>query len=294
MNYGPLLFLAAFFALATSWFGLVLTPQVQLGRLQPTNAVPAGSAYPVNRPGLARQGMEVYRANGCATCHSQQLSQNTTVFEVLLTDPGTNHAVLLSALLKVDPSLSGTNAQSVLNNLPRVVFRSPEKEPADAALRTLNVGGDKVALAIVPGGPDMAAGWGARRSVAEDFLYDYPVMPGSQRVGPDLANVAARLPDANWHLLHLYAPRVKVADSVMPPYRFLFEKRRIEHGASPDALSLPAELSPGLGYEIVPRPEAKALVAYLLSLRADAPLFDAPLSPALSPASSSAANAPAK
>jgi len=34
MNYGPLIFLAAFFALAGSWFGFVLTPQIQVGQLQ--------------------------------------------------------------------------------------------------------------------------------------------------------------------------------------------------------------------------------------------------------------------
>ena len=39
MNYGPLVFLAAFFALASSWCGFVLTPQLQIGRLQQTNTV---------------------------------------------------------------------------------------------------------------------------------------------------------------------------------------------------------------------------------------------------------------
>ena len=34
MNNGPLVFLAAFFALASSWCGFVLAPQLQIGRLQ--------------------------------------------------------------------------------------------------------------------------------------------------------------------------------------------------------------------------------------------------------------------
>ncbi len=63
----------------------------------------------------------------------------------------------------------------------------------------------------------------------------------------------------------------------MPPYRFLFEKRRIERARSPDALDLPPGLAPGDGYEIVPTQEAKALAAYLISLRADAPLFETPM-----------------
>ena len=40
MNYGPLIFLSAFFALVGSWFGFVLGPQLQVGRLdQTTNIV---------------------------------------------------------------------------------------------------------------------------------------------------------------------------------------------------------------------------------------------------------------
>jgi cytochrome c oxidase cbb3-type subunit 2 len=101
-----------------------------------------------------------------------------------------------------------------------------------------------------------------------------------------------RLPDANWHLRHLYAPRSAVKDSVMPPYRFLFEKHRIERARSAEALVLPSELGPEPGYEILPKPEATALVAYLMSLRANEPLFDAPISVAAASSSSTDTNAP--
>ena len=33
------------------------------------------------------------------------------------------------------------------------------------------------------------------------------------------------------------------------------------------------------GYEIVPKPEAKQLAAYLLTLKANAPLYEAPFTP---------------
>ena len=56
MNYGPLVFLAALFAMATSWLGFVLAPQMQIGQLQQTNTVPATVPYPASRPGLAQQG----------------------------------------------------------------------------------------------------------------------------------------------------------------------------------------------------------------------------------------------
>src|SRR5262252_7417043 len=164
MNYGPLLFLAAFFALASSWFGFVLTPQIQLGRMQQTNSVPAGEAYPVARPGLARQGLDVYRANGCAYCHSQQAGQTGTVCDVVLTAAGTNQTLLLSALLK----LNLNEPASLLTGLPRTIQKGLTKTAADAVSKSLNVGGAKAEVWIRPTGPDIDRGWGKRRSVAED------------------------------------------------------------------------------------------------------------------------------
>ena len=71
MNHGPLIFLGILFTLALSWCGLVFAPQIQLGRQEVVNA--KGQLYPPNRPGLAQQGREVYRANGCQYCHTQQV-----------------------------------------------------------------------------------------------------------------------------------------------------------------------------------------------------------------------------
>ena len=291
MNFGPLIFLAAFFSIACSWFGFVLTPQLQLGRLDQTNTVPAGALYPVARPGQARQGLSVYRANGCAYCHSQQVVQTGTVCDVMLTDAGTNQTALLVALRQVRPALSEAEDNELMTGLPKTIRQGLAKPEADSIVKTLTSSGAKAATWIVPVGPDIARGWGIRRTVAEDFLYDYPVMTGSQRVGPDLANVGVRLPDVNWQLRHLYAPRSEVKDSTMPPYRFLFEKRRIEKARSPDALALPPQSAPEPGYEIVPKPEAYALAAYLASLRADEPIFSAPVSVAAAPATDT--NAPA-
>jgi cbb3-type cytochrome oxidase cytochrome c subunit len=278
MNYGPLLFLAAFFGLASSWFGFVLMPQVQVGRLQPTNTIPAGEIYPVSRPGIAREGLQVYRAYGCAACHSQQVGQTGTICDVVLTEAGTNREAVLVALRQVRPGLSQAEDEHLLAALPKTVRQGLTKEEAEAVAKDLSVGGAKATVWIVPVGPDIAQGWGKRRTVAEDFLYDSPVMLGSQRIGPDLANVGMRLPDVNWHLLHLYAPRLQVKDSAMPPYRFLFQKRRIERTRSPEALDLPPALAPEPGYEIVPKRQAQELAAYLTSLKANAPLFVAPLS----------------
>jgi cbb3-type cytochrome oxidase cytochrome c subunit len=315
MNYGPMIFLAAFFALASSWCGFVLAPQLQVGHLQQTNTLSGGATYPLGRSGMAQQGLQVYRANGCASCHSQQVRQSGTVCDVVLAEAGTNQPALIAALLtlkcgtvlteteqhaaaaaKAQPAppiqaFSETEAKELLAHLPQPVRQGLTRAEADAAVKALNAAGGKAQLWIVPVGPDIARGWGLRRTVAEDFLFDNPVMPGSQRIGPDLANVGLRLPDANWHLRHLYAPRLYEKGSTMPPYRFLFEKRKVEQAPSPEALALPPEAAPEPGYEIVPKQAAQALAAYLISLRADAPLFVAPLVTA-STISAPATNAP--
>jgi cytochrome c oxidase cbb3-type subunit 2 len=293
MNYGPLIFLAAFFALASSWLGLVLTPQLKVGQLQQTNTL-SGALYPVARPGVAQQGLQVYRANGCVHCHSQQVGQSATVFDVLLAEPGTNRVALNEALRKVKPVLSAPDAEQLLSRIPVEIARFHSRDEAEAAVKTLSIGGAKAQFLIVPVGPDIARGWGKRRNVAEDYLFDSPTLLGSVRIGPDLANIGVRQPDINWHLRHLYAPKAEVKGSTMPSYPYLFEKRKAGRQPSPEALALPAEFAEKMkGYEIFPTPDAKALAAYLVSLRSDAPLFISPISVASAAPVEGATNAPA-
>jgi cytochrome c oxidase cbb3-type subunit II len=126
-------------------------------------------------------------------------------------------------------------------------------------------------------GADLDRGWGRRRSVSRDYIHDQPVLLGTMRTGPDLTNIGLRQPSEDWHLSHLYDPQTTSAGSTMPPYRYLFEQRRIQGDPSPNALKLPIGFQPPEGYEIVPTAQASALIAYLLSLRADVPLPEAPL-----------------
>ena len=65
----------------------------------------------------------------------------------------------------------------------------------------------------------------------------------------------------------------------MPPFRYLFEVRKIGAAPSPDALTLTGEFAPPAGFEVVPTTDAKHLAAYLLSLKSDAPLYEAPFTP---------------
>lgn len=126
-------------------------------------------------------------------------------------------------------------------------------------------------------GADIDRGWGTRRSVARDFMYDEPHLLGTMRTGPDLANVGLRLPSATWHYQHLYDPQITSEGSIMPPFRFLFEKRQLKPGELPpdEAVPLP-EGWLGADEYILPTRQGRELVAYLLSLRHQAPLPEAP------------------
>ena len=203
MNRPPFIFLGILASLALSFWGLIFIPQTQIGQQAATNLVETGELYPAARAGLAKRGAEVYRAEGCVECHSQQVRDRSF-------------------------------------------------------------------------GTDVERGWGVRFTVAQDYLGDYPVMLGIQRVGPDLANIGARKPDRDWQLRHLYDPQALVKGSMMPPYRYLFEKRRITAGTQPSERALKLENVPP-GYEIVPTESAEALAAYLLSLNSQVDLFEAPV-----------------
>ena len=65
----------------------------------------------------------------------------------------------------------------------------------------------------------------------------------------------------------------------MPPYKSLFEVRRIGVRPSPDALVLPKDFAPAEGMEVVPTREARQLAAYLVSLKNNVPLYEAPFTP---------------
>lgn len=215
MNSTPLVFLGILVALGSSWWGVIVAPRLQFGLGSTVVAKETGQHYPSARPGLAQQGAEIYRREGCNTCHSQLVRPEGFGF-------------------------------------------------------------------------DIARGWGRRRTVAQDYLRDDPVMLGHVRIGPDLANVGQRMGagDTNaqpalvaYHLKHLYHPRAVMSGSVMPAYPYLFEQRPIRGKPSADALKLEGEFAPPAGIEVVPTPDAHALMAYLISLRSSVSLPEAPVIP---------------
>lgn len=117
---------------------------------------------------------------------------------------------------------------------------------------------------------------GPRPTVARDYLRAQPALLGNLRIGPDLTNVGLRLTDPNSIHKHLYEPGAVVPASIMPSYRFLYHYRKIIGQPSANAITgLTGPYAPKPGYEIVPREEARVLVAYLLSLKRDYSLPEA-------------------
>ncbi len=83
----------------------------------------------------------------------------------------------------------------------------------------------------------------------------------------------------DFHHLHLYNPQIVSKGSTMPPFAFLYDVRQIADKPSAEALTFPpgSEYAPEAGYEVVPTRRAKALVEYLLSLKINYSLPEAPI-----------------
>ncbi len=158
-------------------------------------------------------------------------------------------------------------------------------------------------------GADIKRGWGLRRTVPRDYIYDRPVMLGTMRTGPDMANVGSRRYSEAWQHNHLFNPRAVNSWSIMPSFAFLYKREKVTSGVKSDqALNLGREWTvdpgrrwkptdaewaaiqqsnPNLSlefwltseeseYQIVPTDEGLNLVAYLMSLRkAETPLPEA-------------------
>jgi cbb3-type cytochrome oxidase cytochrome c subunit len=277
MNQGPLIFLGVFFTLASSWVGMILAPQLQFGKQQAVVMQDTGLLYPPERPGLARQGAEVYRANGCVYCHTQQTRQSDLQFSLVLVSPGTNRTAVAKVVAEIR---KGTldDARRYVGGAPAYIKEGiVTMKEAEDAVKKLTEAGAKAEMNYRTLGPDMVRNWGKRATVAQDYLLDSPPLIGEQRIGPDLANVGLRRPNKTWQLWHLYNPRLgDDAESIMPAYPYLFKIQKVGAKPSPDALRIPPQYLPGPGYEVIPKPEAHALVAYLLSLQSDASLEEAP------------------
>ncbi|MBG7608668.1 MAG: cbb3-type cytochrome c oxidase subunit II [Verrucomicrobia bacterium] len=116
-----------------------------------------------------------------------------------------------------------------------------------------------------------------RETNAFDFAGEKFAQIGVSRMGPDLSNLGRRvealyapadeMESEMWLYRHLYNPRWKPRhrSSSCPSFRFLFKETEIKGIASDESLPFEGED----GGEISPKPDARALVSYLLSLKKD-------------------------
>ena len=104
-----------------------------------------------------------------------------------------------------------------------------------------------------------------RGSVAGDYALEQPPLLGTQRTGPDLANVGLRQPSEVWNLIHLYNPRAVVPTSVMPGYPWMFIET-VMVSKSALVVPVPANFKPE-GKAVVATESAIDLVRYLQSLK---------------------------
>lgn len=119
--------------------------------------------------------------------------------------------------------------------------------------------------------------WGSRPSIPSDYGFskermDFwrqsPSLLGSERTGPDLTNIGQRQASDEWHLLHLYNPRLVVKESIMPSYKWLFKEIDSSEVSSKDiVINVPIEELKNPKNKVVATRKALDLVAYLKSLQ---------------------------
>lgn len=174
----------------------------------------------------------------------------------------------LTLLVAILPALHMQNSNGVLPNaepLSAEALRGKEMYIANGCIgchtqQVRNVDMDKV--------------WGSRPSIAADYAGDHrqdfwrntATLLGSERTGPDLTNVGNRQASKDWQLVHLFNPRIVVAQSIMPAYSWLFEIKPV--AAKNDVVvNVPKKYLGGDTGKVVASREALDLVAYLLSLK---------------------------
>lgn len=122
---------------------------------------------------------------------------------------------------------------------------------------------------------EMDKTWGERPSIPSDYYYSKmrpdiwrqsPSLLGSERTGPDLTNIGKRQPGLEWHLLHLYNPRIVIAESIMPAYPWLFVEKE-SHEVQENDIVLPVPEPYAKGKKIVATQKVLDLVTYLQSLK---------------------------
>ncbi len=238
--------------------------------------------YPVPLLGNARYGEAVYKANGCAACHTQQVTHDRVTLDVKALAGEKNLAAAQDAINRFHKATGRESSGGAALGLPagewETVVTGANARDALKAQNFLKQAGASVDVQVRFRGEDLiqhdilnpeGRGWGRRRSVASDYLFAEPPMLGSVRIGPDLANIGARTTREGLMSLLLNPASVR-AGARMPQHRFLFE--RVAVGEQGRHIIHDGEQA----YR--PTEDAEALVDYLMSLKsANYPLPEAPV-----------------
>ena len=72
-------------------------------------------------------------------------------------------------------------------------------------------------------------------SKSGEYVYDHPFLWGSKRTGPDLHRLGGKYND-NWHFNHMWDPRSTSSNSIMPPYKWLYDNKAIDNSLIEDKM----------------------------------------------------------
>jgi cbb3-type cytochrome oxidase cytochrome c subunit len=292
------LFFGLFATFAFSWLGLTAIPNAQIGHLDPeVNPQDENDMYPLPPSGMAVRGRHVYTSNGCMYCHSEWIRADYISADIER-KWGERRSAPRDYIFAYPVALGKMRMGPDLSNVGK---RAPSDEAANAPQASASPAGAPAAAPAAVGSTSSPAPAANPPNKSSPPPPNQPAAPPQKAAAPPPATSAdtattpgGMLPySAAWHHQHLYAPRSVNRDSVMPGFKFLYEKRRVSGEPSADALKLSGRDTPPEGYEIVPTYDAKCLVAFLMSLDQSHPLTEvkastAPAAPATSPAASPA------
>jgi cbb3-type cytochrome oxidase cytochrome c subunit len=307
------LFLGLFGTFTFSWLGLTVIPNMQIGALNPQISTDdENDIYPMPQSGMVQLGRQVYAANGCMYCHSRQLRPDYVSTDLdRERDAGPSPRPKWGGRRSAPrdyvfdrPVLLGEERMGP--DLADLAKAAPGTEESPAAPAAAAQSPSTAANAAPPkpgaGGAPSPAAPAQSPSTAANAASPKPGAAAPSPAAPAAAVAnASPTPNPNeippayseaWHHRHLYSPQTisaETRDSIMPAYRFLYEKRRITGERSADALQLIGADAPPGGWEVVPTYEAKCLVAYLMAQDQSHPLKEVKSAPGAAPAAGSPA-----
>jgi cytochrome c oxidase cbb3-type subunit 2 len=264
---------------------------------------------------MAERGRQIFAANGCVYCHSQQVRADYAASDIerkwgVRRSAPRDYIFDRPAMLgkmRLGPDLSNIGKRAPAEEASPTPAPSTNPSSSPAVSPAPAKGSSPAAPPASPAAPpaSAAASPGPSPSASAPASPDKAVAANSPAPAPKNATTPAAPPapvpasadtaagsngappqySAAWHHLHLYSPRSLIRDSNMPAYHFLYQERPISGERSADALKLTGPDAPPEGSEVVPTYDAKCLVAYLMSLDQSHELKEAKLTaPASSPA----------